>query len=75
MSRLVSSICTGLILFFSLIHLAVSISILARFSRYGDVFRPEIGIASFNLVIAVVGLIVGGVGLFSVLTHRKNLSK
>ena len=72
---LIAIICMSLILIFALIHLAVSISILGKFGRYGDVFRPERGLAGFNIVISIFGLIISGFGLFSILTDRRNLSK
>ncbi len=73
--RLAGIICILLILFFALIHLAVSISIIKRFSGYGDVFRPEVGLAGFNLVITIFAFLIVGFGLLSVLTNRGNLSK
>ncbi len=73
--QLFSIICMILILIFVIIDLGVSISILVKFRDYGNVFRRERGLASFNIVISFYGLIIGGFGLFSVLTHRGNLSK
>jgi len=73
--RLICIICMILILIFAIIHLGVSIGIIARFHRYGDIFRPEIGLASFDIVISIYAFLIGGFGLFSVLTNRGNLSK
>ncbi len=73
--RLFCAICMILILMLALTHLGVSISILVKFNNYGDVYRPEIGLACFNIVIGTFGLLVGGFGLFSVLTDRGILSK
>ena len=72
---MICAICMVLIIIFGLIHLAVSISIISNLHRYGDIFRPEIGLASFNIVIGVYALLVGGFGLFAVLTYRDILSK
>ena len=55
------------ILIFSLIHLGVSVGIIAPYRQYQDVFRPQIGLASFNLVICIFGFLTGGLGLFAVL--------
>lgn len=74
-NRLMCVICMILILIFAIIHLGVSIGIIGRYHRYGDVFRPEIGLASFNIVISVYAFLIGGFGLFSVLTYRGILSK
>jgi hypothetical protein len=68
-------ICVILILIFVIVDLGVSNTILVKFRDYGNVFRPERGLASFNIVISLYGLIIGGFGLFSVLTDRRNLSK
>ncbi len=73
--RLFCAICMSLILILACIHLGVSISILVKFRNTGDIYRPEIGLASFNIVIGTYGLLVGGFGLFSVLTNRGILSK
>jgi hypothetical protein len=73
--RLICVICMILILIFAIIHLGVSISILVKFRNYGDVFRPERGLAAFNIVISVYAFIIVVFGLFSVLTDRGNLSK
>jgi len=73
--RLVAVILMILILMFALIHLGVSIGILVDIRNYGDVYRPEKGLAAFDLVISIYGLIIGGFGLFSVLTYRSILSK
>jgi hypothetical protein len=73
--RIIAAAIMVLILIFSIIHLGVSIGALARFSRFGDIFRPERGLGGFNLVISIYGLAVGGFGLFSVLTQRGILSE
>jgi hypothetical protein len=73
--RIIAGICSILILIFAIIHLGVSIGILTRFQPYGDIFRPERGIAGFNIVISLLGLIVGGVGIFATASNRGNLSK
>jgi len=72
---LIAVILMILILMFALIHLGVSIGILVKVRNYGDVYRPEKGLAAFDLVISIYGLIIGGFGLFSVLTPRSILSK
>jgi len=73
--RVFCAICMSLILILACIHLGVSISIVIKFRNYGDIYRPERGLASFNIVISTYGLLVGGFGLFSVLTDRKILCK
>ncbi|CAF1225805.1 unnamed protein product [Adineta ricciae] len=75
LNRLFGIIFTALILIFAIFHLAVGISIIVKVRHYGDVFKPERGIAAFNIVISIYGLIVGGFGLFAQLTGRAALSK
>ena len=73
--RLACAICMILILIFAIIHLGVAGGIIGRFNRYGDIFRPEIGLAGFNLAIGVYAFLIGVFGLFAVLTDRGNLSE
>lgn len=73
--RVFPLVCVVLILIFGLIHLGVSIGILGRFRNYGNVFRPERGIAGWNLVIAILTLATGIVGVFSVLNNKLTWSK
>ena len=74
LNHLFGIIFTALILIFAIFHLAVGISIIVKVRHYGDVFKPERGIAAFNIVISIYGLIVGGFGLFAQLTGRAALS-
>ena len=75
MAGIKSFICMILILIISLILLAVSISIIGRFNRYGNVFRPEVGLAAFNIVVSVYGLFIGGLGLFAVISNQNVFGK
>lgn len=70
-----SIIIIVLILIFAIIHLGVSIGIIARNHQYKDLFRPEIGLSSFNIVISVLGLAVGALGLFCLLGSHRILGK
>ncbi len=56
----------GVIFGFALIHLGVSIGIIIPTRQYGDIYRPQLGLASFNLVIVILALVTGGLGLFSI---------
>lgn len=73
--RIFSIVCVALLIVFGLIHLGVSVSILGRFRDYGNVFRPERGLAGWNIVICILTLATGIVGLFSVMSRRGNFSK
>lgn len=64
-----------LILIFAIIHLGVSIGIIVKNRQYGDIFRPEIGLSSFNIVISFLGLVVGTLGLISLLATQRLLGK
>ncbi|CAF0977524.1 unnamed protein product [Rotaria sordida] len=53
------------ILIFAIIHLGVSIGIIVRYRKYGDVFRPQIGLSGFNIAISVFGLLAGIFGIIA----------
>jgi len=65
----------GLILAFSLIHLGVSLGIIIPYRKYGDIFRPEIGLAAFNIVISIFGFVAGILGLICVLKNSDRFGK
>jgi hypothetical protein len=68
-------IIMSLILIFSFIHLGVSIGIISENRSYNDMFRPEIGLSSFNIVISFLGIVVSALGLFCLLTNQGVLRK
>lgn len=72
---LCSIIIIVLILIFAIIHLGVSIGIIARNRQYKDIFRPEIGLSSFNIVISCLGFVVSILGLVCLLASHRILSK
>ena len=72
---LCSIIIIVLILIFAIIHLGVNIGIIAGNRQYKDIFRPEIGLASFNIVISFLGFVVSILGLVCLLTNHRILSK
>jgi uncharacterized membrane protein len=65
----------GLILAFSLIHLGVSLGIIIPYRKYGDIFRPEIGLSAFNIVISFFGFLAGILGLISILKNSDRFGK
>jgi len=65
----------GLILTFALIHLGVSIGIIVPYRKYGDIFRPQIGLSSFNLVISLFGLIAGILGIIAAGMRNEQFGK
>lgn len=65
----------SLMVMFALIHLGVSIGIIATNKSFGNIFRPETGLASFNIVIAVFGFAVGIAGIICILTNRDGIGK
>ena len=61
-----------LILAFACIHLGVSIAIIVRNRSLSSIYRPEIGLASYNVFISGLGFLVSAVGLlFS--SHQKSM--
>jgi hypothetical protein len=65
----------SLILAFSLIDLGVVIGFIARFSSYGSIFQPQMGICGFNFVIGLFGVAVGITGFVSIRINTKPMSK
>ncbi|CAM4777654.1 unnamed protein product [Rotaria magnacalcarata] len=59
---------------FSLIHLGVSIGIIVGFRKYGDTFRPQIGLSGYNIAISFFGLLTGVIGLIAVTFGSKLLT-
>ena len=64
-----------LIVVFGIIDLGSGIGIVARYRQYQDVFRPSVGLAAFNIVIAVYALAIAVLCLVGVLQERPALSK
>lgn len=64
-----------LILIFAIIHFGVSISIIDQNRDYGGIFRPETGLASYNVVISILGLLVGVLGVFFKPTSRQQYGR
>jgi hypothetical protein len=73
-NRLFAIIIMCLILVFSIIHLGVGSGIIAQNRNFGDLFRPEIGLSAFNIVLSILGLAVGAAGLFCILTNQAIIS-
>ncbi len=65
----------ALILLFSLIHLAVSVGIIVPYRKYGDMFRPQIGLSSFNLAICFFGLVTGILGMVATCLKSELIGK
>ncbi|CAF3241944.1 unnamed protein product [Rotaria socialis] len=61
------------IFLFSLIHLGVSIGIIVDFRKYGDIFRPQIGLSGYNIAISFFGLLTGVIGLLAITLGSKLL--
>jgi uncharacterized membrane protein len=65
----------GLIIVFGLIHLGVSVGIIVPYRKYGDIFRPQIGLSAFNLVICLFGLITGILGIIATILKSEQFGK
>jgi hypothetical protein len=65
----------GLILLFSLVHLAVCLGIIIPFHQYGDIFQQQISLCGYNIVIAILGLVNGGLGLLYTFKSTKLFGK
>ncbi|CAF4250828.1 unnamed protein product [Rotaria sp. Silwood2] len=65
MIHILSIVIMALLLAFSIIHLGVSIGIIVQFRKYVNVFRPQIGLSGFNIVISLFGLLAGALGIIA----------
>ena len=73
--RVLGFVVMGSIIGFTVIHLGVSIGIIVPFRQYADVFRPQIGLSSYNLVIVFLGLVTGILGLLCLATRTEKLGR
>ena len=62
-------------LLFGAILLIVSLSIIDQNRDYDDLYRPELGLASFNIVISSAALILGATGVCVSLVRNPKLRK
>jgi uncharacterized membrane protein len=65
----------GSIIAFGFIHLGLSIGIIVPYRQYDDIFRPQIGLSSFNLVISILALFVGVSGVISLTAKTERFGR
>lgn len=65
----------GAIIVLGLIHIGVSIGIIVPARNYGAIFRPQIGLCSFNLVVALLALVTGILGLVMLFLENDRMCK
>jgi hypothetical protein len=63
------------ILLFSVIHLGVSIGIIVPYRQYGALFRPQVGLSAFNLVICILGFVAGILGVICILKNNRSFGE
>lgn len=68
-------ILTGSVLVFSIILLCVSGNMIRTSDNYDRLFRPERGLAGYNVFVSVLGILVGAFALSSSIKSRKALGK
>ena len=73
--RILGFAVMGSIIAFALIHLGVSVGIIVPYRQYADVFRPQIGLSSYNLVIAILGLVTGIMGILCIATQAEKIGR
>ncbi len=73
--RLGAIILSAVVLIVGIIHLGVGIGIVARYNKFHDVFQQQIGLSGFNIFIGLCTIIIGIIGLVSVLKEYTFLSK
>lgn len=70
-----STLILALVLIFGIILIIISLSIIDQNRGYADLYRPELGLASFNIVISSVAIIIGCVGICVSLVKNPLLRK
>jgi len=73
--RLGAIILSAVVLIVGIIHLGVGIGIVAKYSKFHDVFQQQIGLSGYNIFIGLCTIIIGIIGLVSVLKEYTFLSK
>lgn len=53
------------ILIFGIIHLGVGIGVVAKYSQYDNVFQQQVGLAGYNIVVALLAIFVGIIGIIA----------
>ena len=73
--RIFGIVLMAFILVFSLIHLGVSIGFIVPHRKYGEFFRPIVGLSAYNLVICIVGFVTGILGLVAITTRSEKFGR
>lgn len=73
--RIFGIVIMALILVLSVIHLGVSIGYIVPYRKYGELFRPIIGLSAFNLVICLVGFVTGILGLIAITSRSEKFGR
>ncbi|CAF1014078.1 unnamed protein product, partial [Rotaria sordida] len=55
--------------------MGVGIGIVAKYSRYHDIFRQSVGLAGYNIVIGFFSIAVGILGIVVIVRQHSGLSK
>ena len=74
-ARSYAIITISFISLFAIIHFGVSIGIIVNDRDYGDIFRPEIGLSAFNIVVSLLGMAVGVLGFICIFRPQPILSE
>ena len=72
-SKVRGTIVAVLVFIFGIIHLGVGIGIARDYSRYKDIFRQSVALAIYDLIIGILGTIVGILSIVIITTQRLNL--
>lgn len=63
------------IIIFGIIHFAVGIGIVRRYNKYDDIFQQQVGLAGFNIFIGFFTMVIGVIGLVSIIIDHYILCK
>jgi len=73
--RIRAIILSSVVMIVGIIHLGVGIGIVAKYRKFHNVFQQQIGLSGFNIFIGLCTIIIGIIGLVSVLKAYTFLSK
>lgn len=73
--RVRAIIFSAVIIIIGIIHFGVGIGIVRRYHKYHEIFEQQVGLSGFNIFIGFSVMVIGAVGLVSVLKQLSLLSK
>lgn len=70
-----AKIIAAFIILMGLIHFGVGVGLVAKYRKYGDVFRQPVGLSAFIIIISILAIATGILALVAIFRDRPQLSK